>query len=746
MKLSHQFRHRFAWINLPGAVLIALLQRTPVLNLVVAVDDMVASSPAGAILKAVVATAASLGALNTLAGATPLVPSTGTAAGITVNTGTAVSVFYTVNGTQTPPMSWTITGSIPPGLNFSGLAAPGTVNIGTLELSGTPTTAGTYDLTLTVFSALNGTGFKLGPYAYAITVNGTSTSPPSFTTQPQSQTVTVGAPVTFTAAAGGSPTYQWQKDGANLAGATTASYTIASVAAGDAGTYVVVATNSAGSVNSSGAVLTVNQAAAGAPAFTAQPTSTTASAGSTATFTVGAGGSPAPTYQWQRIPAGGSTWVNLKEGGSYQGTTSATLTVRPVTTAMSGDQFDCVLTNASGSTTSNTVVLTVSSPAAALLQYPVSLALDSAGNLFVADASANTILKISPAGVVSTVAGAPGMTGSQDGTGAGAMFNLPGGVAMDGGGNVFVADTGNSTIRKITSAGVVTTFAGSPTTRGSRDGVGTAAQFNQPVGLAIDPAGNLYVADTFNATIRKIASDGTVTTLAGTAGTRGDADGTGAAAQFNHPDGIAVDGAGNVYVADTFNDTVRKITPAGVVSTLAGSAGIAGATDLAGANALFNQPAGIAVDGSGNVLVADTANATIRRLTPAGAVTTLAGTAGVSGWSDTAGGTILFNQPRALVTDGAGDIFVADSGNGAIRKIAANAMVTTLVLTAASTSGSTPPPPPSTPPTLSSGSGTYTAKGVGGMEAWFVIALTLLGAARAGSGSGRHRPGLAARR
>ena len=185
-----------------------------------------------------------------------------------------------------------------------------------------------------------------------------------------------------------------------------------------------------------------------------------------------------------------------------------------------------------------------------------------------------------------------GPVGSADGTGSAARFNDPDGVAVDGAGNVYVADTFNDTIRKITPAGVVTTLAGSPGQVGSADGTGSAARFNDPEGVAVDAAGNVYVADTRNDTIRKITPAGVVTTLAGSPGQAGSADGTGSAARFDFPNGVAVDGAGNVYVADAGNDTIRKITPAGVVTTLAGTAGQSGSADGTGSAARFNASGG----------------------------------------------------------------------------------------------------------------------------------------------------------
>ena len=329
--------------------------------------------------------------------------------------------------------------------------------------------------------------------------------------------------------------------------------------------------------------------------------------------------------------------------------------------------------------------------AAARFNGPSGVAVDGAGNVFVAD-SDNTIRKITPTRAVTTFAGTADSTGSSDGTGATARFSSPSGVAVDGAGDVFVADSDNNTIRKITPTRAVTTFAGTADSTGSSDGTGATARFSSPSGVAVDGAGNVFVADSGNNTIRKITPAGMVTTLAGAASS-GSADGTGAAARFNSPESVAVDGAGNVFVADWGNSTIRKITPSGVVTTFAGTAGSYGSADGTGAAASFSFPTGVAVDGSGNLFVADLGNSTIRKITPAGVVTTLAGTAGSSGSADGTGAAARFNGPHGVAVDGSGDVFVADTGNNAIRKISTSGVVTTIVGVAAQVSAGNLPGP-----------------------------------------------------
>lgn len=335
---------------------------------------------------------------------------------------------------------------------------------------------------------------------------------------------------------------------------------------------------------------------------------------------------------------------------------------------------------------------------------------NEAGSLLVADATRHVIRKVSPSGSTSVLAGLEGTSGSNDGTGPAARFLRPSGIAVDRAGNAYVSDTGNRTIRKITPEGVVTTIAGTPDYFKRWDGAGAAARFNRPFGLAVDAAENVYVADRENNAIRKITAAGAVSTLSAVVRTPGGivsdtsgnlyvtetdwnritkvapdgsstilagggqygresgaADGTGKAALFWSPSGIAVDAQGYVYVADTDNNTIRKISPLGVVTTLAGLAGRAGTTDGTGSAARFTNPVGITVDKAGNVYVGDSYNHLIRKITPAGVVSTVGGSMGLSGNANGTGTSARFSYPHGLAIDPLGRLLVADSGNQVIR-------------------------------------------------------------------------------
>ena len=300
--------------------------------------------------------------------------------------------------------------------------------------------------------------------------------------------------------------------------------------------------------------------------------------------------------------------------------------------------------------------------------YAGGVSVDGNGNLYVADTSNHTIRKVTQGGEVTTLAGLAGTPGASDGNGSGARFNNPGGVTVDSYGNVFVADTNNHTIRKISSTGLVTTFAGSAGIIGSGDGPGNAARFNYPNGVVVDLEGSVFVADTNNHTIRKITAARAVSTLAGTAGSLGSTDATGSAARFNFPMGIAVDLARRVIVADQFNHTIRRVTSGGVTSTVAGTPGSAGAADGHAATAGFNYPAGVAVDTLGTIFVADTSNGTIRRMESNGWVSTIGSMAGALGFVDGQGVNARFNGPVGIATRSAGVIYVADMNNSRVSR------------------------------------------------------------------------------
>ena len=436
------------------------------------------------------------------------------------------------------------------------------------------------------------------------------------------------------------------------------------------------------------ALANASLATTGAPIVTAQRENVATTAGQAATLAVAADGVPPLSYQWQREPAGTATWAALTDNATDQGSSAADLVVNHATLAMSGDAFRCVVSNGAGNATSVPATLTVDSTgvstlagwpeasawvdatgSAARFGYVDSVRTDAAGNIYVGDGT-NTVRKITPAGVVTTIAGIANVTGSQDGTATSATFNGIGGVAVDSSGVIYVADSGNYTIRKIIPGGGVSTLAGSAGLQGSVDGTGSGARFYDPENLAVDGAGNIWIADGQGNTVREVTPAGVVTTFAGVARTAGFANGTGTSALFNDLLGIAVDALGNLYVGDGGNNAIRKITSAGVVTTLAGSAsGRSGSADGTGASARFNLPAGVAADSSGNVLVADSGNGTIREITPAGVVTTIAGQAGQYGSADGLSTAAEFEAPVDVAIDPAGIVYAADQPNCTVRRI-----------------------------------------------------------------------------
>ena len=329
---------------------------------------------------------------------------------------------------------------------------------------------------------------------------------------------------------------------------------------------------------------------------------------------------------------------------------------------------------------------------------PEGLAIDQAGNLYVNDNSSEVIRKVSPSGEVTTLAGAiasyknkliycpidpttevgaPGHKGCADGQGYNALFNDPQGIGVARDGTLYVADTGNNLIRKISAGGVVTTLAGSPPA--AINGPGLTARMGIAFGVAMDASGNTYFTDSYNYVIRKVSSTGVVSIVAGKAGVPGSDDGIGINARFDRPQGIAVDSAGNVYVSDYNNFTIRKITPDGLVSTLAGKARTFGSQNGTGEEARFSNLAGVAVDKAGNVYVADRGNCQVRKITPLGVVSSLAGTWRLAGFKEGAGEQALFaiDDSSQLAVDDTGNVFLADTYNSRIRRITPSGVVST---------------------------------------------------------------------
>jgi serine/threonine protein kinase/Tfp pilus assembly protein PilF len=317
-------------------------------------------------------------------------------------------------------------------------------------------------------------------------------------------------------------------------------------------------------------------------------------------------------------------------------------------------------------------------PSSLVLIKPTGVAVDASGLAYVADFPNHTILRITPDGVITDFAGARGKAGAADGAGSVARFSNPADVAIGPDRALYVPDCDNHVIRKITPEGVVSTFAGQTGQGGHNDGPGNAAKFKYPTSVAVDGRGNVYVADIANHVVRKITPERVVTTLAGAPGKVGSNDGIGVNARFNQVHGVGVDRAGNVYAADFGNHTIRKITPDGTVTTIAGQAGSPGSNDGVGTGARFCAPYSVAADDAGNVYVADTSNHTIRKIAADGVVTTIASVAGNVGNRDGPGNRARFAIPAAVSLDSSGNIYVADFGNHAIRKITVDGMVSTL--------------------------------------------------------------------
>jgi sugar lactone lactonase YvrE len=348
-----------------------------------------------------------------------------------------------------------------------------------------------------------------------------------------------------------------------------------------------------------------------APVIVTQPTNQILnSIGSTTTFSVVASGEAPLSYQWKR------------DGVDINGATAASYMLTETLMSDTSSRWSVLVRNSKGTAISNDVKITMAA--------------------------------------ISIFAGSVAGEGNVDGRGSSASFFYPTGVAVDRQGNTYIADAGNRTIRKISAVGLVTTFAGNPLLDGANDGLGTLSSFSRPVGLTVDAAGNVYVTDNKDRSIRKISPAGFVTTMIGKNGSDYSLDGNIAQALIGDPTGVAVDPAGNVYVTDTNNHTIRKISLNGQVTTFAGSSGVAGSTDGRGAEARFDRPTGIAADAAGNLYVVDSGNTTIRKISSDGMVTVFAGSPHSVGTLDGRGTAAKFFAPICLATDAIGNVYVID--------------------------------------------------------------------------------------
>ena len=478
-----------------------------------------------------------------------------------------------------------------------------------------------------------------------------------------------------------------------------------------------------------------------APLITSQPANATVTEGNTAQFSVAATGTAPLTYQWRR------------NGAAIAGATSSVYATPALTIADNATQYSVVVTNSAGAVSSASALLTVNAGLSELsllagtstgLGYldgasstarfgsPYAIAFDASGNAYVSDFANSVIRKIDPAGTVSTFAGAAGLSGQQDGLQGNARFSFPRGLTVDASGVVYVADYDGNTIRRISSAGAVTTLAGSAVA-GSGDGTGPTAQFDAPSSVALDGV-DLLVTDSRNHTIRRVTPAGVVTTVAGQALTPGAADGVGTAATFTTPwaiapagagrfiilerfparlrllqgatvttlatfpgpasghEGLAVDSSGNAFVAATFAHIIYRWDQAtGVISVVAGTSGASGAVDGIGAQARFTRPRGMAFRNAGELVIADTGNRSLRGLSLATqAVTTFSGSLRAAGYVDANGSAARFGSPFAIRPEATGALLLLDFDSGAVRRVTATGSVSTFSASAAGAAGLAP--------------------------------------------------------
>jgi uncharacterized protein (TIGR03437 family) len=321
-------------------------------------------------------------------------------------------------------------------------------------------------------------------------------------------------------------------------------------------------------------------------------------------------------------------------------------------------------------------------PATSAMLSPEGVAVDSSGNVFIGE-MAGRLRKVSPAGILSTVAGSGGYRFAGDGGPAtSASLNGTWGVAVDGAGDLYISDQTNQRVRKVNSSGIINTVAGNGGTGFSGDGAAaTSAEINTPYGIGADTTGNLFIADNGNQRIRRVAANGTISTVAGngTKGFSGDG-GPAASASLNSPRSVVADSSGSFYFADDLNGRVRKVTPDGVIQTVAGG-GTNSPGDGGPATSASLGPYGVALDAAGNLYIADAGLASVRKVTPAGIISTVAGNSCRSSCALGDGGPALsgsLNVPQALAVDASGNIYIADSQNNRVRKVIPGGTINTV--------------------------------------------------------------------
>jgi len=534
-----------------------------------------------------------------------------------------------------------------------------------------PANAGNYDVVIT---DANG---SVTSSVVTLTVN----VPAFISVQPKNQVVALGSNVNFTVSAGGTTPlgYQWLSNSIPVAGANASNYYFTVTSPSQPGAFSVLVTNNYGSVTSSVASLSVVVLP---PGITQPPATQVVPAGGNATFNVVASGSPPFNYQW---------WFM---GNPLAGQTNATLALANVATNQAGS-YSVSVTSPYGSTNSPAAVLWVGT-VPVITQQPTNQAVLAGANAFLyAGVSGvgpftfqwqlNGINLNNLSNIIATVAGnSPGAIGGNSGDGGlatNAALNSPAGLAADVAGNIFIADENNYRIRKVDAHGIITTVAGKvPGFRGD-GGQATNASFGLPVDVAVDASGNLFVADAISNRIRKIATNGIITTVAGTNGAAYNGDGLSATnATLSNPFGICVDAAGNFYIADNGNNRIRRVDTNGIITTVAGNGARTNAGDFGPATAAsINGPLRVLLDGSGNLLISEGVSNVVRRVDTNGIITTVAGT-GNTGFSGDGGSatSASLNYPVGLAADSLGNVFVADSNNARVRKLDPTAIINTV--------------------------------------------------------------------